>query len=276
MNPVIQTLILQASSNATDIYDILILLIISIAIILVLGSSGKVNMGFQVPGFPRPLSKGRRKILNKYFSYYKKLPIDEKNKFEQKVQYFIYIKEFIPRKIPRVTEEMKVLIAACAVQLTFGYPKVFLAHFKRILVYPDNYYSTINNTHHKGEVNPRLRAIVLSWKSFVEGYIDLTDGRNLGLHEMAHALRLENNIFNGEHEFLDKHALEEWHQLATEEIKRIEIGESRMFRDYAGTNQEEFFSVAVENFFERPEKFKTQMPKLYQNLTLLLRQHPVD
>lgn len=250
------------------------LFLLACTIILLPSLTGKFGMGFQVPGLPRPLPKKYKLILKKHFPYYNKLELRKRKQFERKVQYFIHIKEFIPRHIDHVTDEMKVLISACAVQLTFGYPKVFLSHFKRILIYPDAYYSTINKTYHKGEVNPRLRAIVLSWKNFVHGYLDQKDGINLGLHEMAHALRLENMIFNDEVDFFDHKALDEWHDLAAVEIDLIKEGNSRMFRDYAATDQDEFFSIAIENFFERPEDFREVMPKLYEVLSKLLKQDP--
>lgn len=276
MTSISLTFLLQTKPMANDFSDVVVLALLSVVVILFAGLSGRMNMGFRVPGFPNPLSAKRKTILEKHFPFYRKLTPNRKKRFEQKVQYFIHVKEFIPRQIPVVTEEMKVLISACAVQLTFGYPKVFLQHFKRILVYSDNYYSTINKTYHKGEVNPRLRAIVLSWKAFVEGYIHANDGRNLGLHEMAHALRLENLILNSEYNFLDENVLSQWQSLADEEMHNIAQGNSRMFRDYAGTNPDEFFSVAIENFFERPEKFKSLMPNLYAILVLLLKQDPIN
>ena len=174
-----------------------------------------------------------------------------------------------------MTDEMKVLISASAIQLTFGFPKVRLSHFRNILVYPDAYYSTINRTYHRGEVNPRLSAIVLSWKSFVEGYID-EDGRNLGLHEMAHALRLENKITNDEYDFLDAGALHDWELRATHTMREIDEGREEFFREYGAVNREEFFAVAVENFFERSALFSEKHPLTYSTLCNLLRQDPAS
>lgn len=268
-------LLLQVDPPANSFVDVAVLAFLSMAVIFLAAITGRVNMGFRVPGFSQPLSTKRKEILKRHFPFYNSLSANKQKRFEQKVKYFIAVKEFIPRQIPEVTDEMKVLISACAVQLTFGFPTVFLSHFKRILVYPDNYYSTINKTYHKGEVNPRHRAIVLSWKAFVEGYLHQADGRNLGLHEMAHALRLENLIWNGEEDFLDPDLLERWQLLADQEMANIAQGKSRLFRTYAGTDPEEFFSVAVENFFERPEKFKSHMPNLYAILVLLLKQDPL-
>lgn len=276
MTQMLFVLLLQADPPSNSFIDVFVLALLSMAVIAISAMTGRVNMGFQVPGFPRPLSSSRKEILRNRFPFYNNLPETKRRRFEQKVQYFVHVKEFIPRQMPRVTEEMKVLISACAVQLTFGYPKIFLSHFKRILIYPDNYYSTINKMYHKGEVNPRLRTIVLSWKAFVEGYINGGSGRNLGLHEMAHALRLENLILNAEYNFLDEEVLERWQRQADSEMLNIANGNSKMFRDYAGTNPDEFFSVAVENFFERPDKFKSLMPNLYGILVLLLKQDPLN
>lgn len=235
----------------------------------------KINLGIYLPGVPVPLRRERKRILNKHFVYYTQLPLEKQKIFEQKVQYFIHQKDFIPRQIPEVTEEMKVLIAACAVQLTFGFPKVALSYFTRILIYPDDYYSTISRRFHRGEVNPRLKIIVLSWRHFVEGYLDQKDGRNLGLHEMAHALRIENLIRNNEFGFLDENIQQQWRRHAGEEIEKIKNGQSNFFRAYAATDFEEFFAVAVENFFERPETFQQELPQLYTLLALLLHQDPL-
>lgn len=182
-------------------------------------------------------------------------------------------KKFIPREMNHVSMEMKVLISASAIQLTFGFPNVNLRWFRNILVYPDTFYSHANKARHKGEVNPRAKAIVLSWKYFVEGYLQ-KDGRNLGLHEMAHALRLENRITNQEFDFLDAEILHEWEIRAERTIQEIRNGTEYFFREYGATNNEEFFAVAVENFFERSKLFLEKHPKTYQTLCRLLKQDP--
>jgi hypothetical protein len=61
---------------------------------------------------------------------------------------------------------------------------------------------------------------------------------------------------------------------AHEEVERIGRGEGRLFRTYAGTNEEEFFAVAVEYFFEQPQLFLKEQPELYDLMRKLLRQDP--
>ena len=222
-----------------------------------------------------PLKPAYRRLLQQHSAYYQQLIPYNQKRFEKRVQQFMQLKRFMPRNMPEVTDEMKVLIAASAVQLTFGFPNVYLMHFHTILVYPDSYYSTISKRYHKGEVNPAFGIIVLSWKDFVEGLATPDDSLNLGLHEMAHALRLENVVRNDEHNFLKPHILQQWEAESQLERAKIRNGESHFFRDYAGSDEEEFFAIAVENFFERPQQFWQELPHLYQTLSLLLNQDPL-
>src|SRR5688500_15587097 len=197
-----------------------------------------------------PVPQMYRDILQKYFRYYQRLSAGDKARFERKVCNFLYSKRFIPRNMPKVPIEARVLIAASAVQLTFGLPDNYLQHFDKILVYPDEYYSLITRQYHKGEVNPRFGIIVLSWNHFLEGYMNSKDSVNLGLHEMAHALRLENVIRSGDYKFFDEGLIAKLDDYARS-ICRNPGSYEHFFRPYASTNEHEFFSVAVENFFER-------------------------
>jgi Mlc titration factor MtfA (ptsG expression regulator) len=168
---------------------------------------------------------------------------------------------------------MQVHIAACAVQLAFGLEPVYLSHFSKILVYPDRYYSTIFKRYHCGEVNMR-GYIVLSWKDFEAGYRNGSDGFNLGLHEMAHALHLENIILNDEHSFLDSERLQRWNRLAAAEMQLLAHEKEGFLRRQACQDEHEFFAVSVESFFERPHEFSSHHPDLYQALAALLQQDP--
>lgn len=223
-----------------------------------------------------PVPQRYRDILMKYFPYYQKLSPENKAAFEKKLVRFLYGKRFIPRNVSEVTIEAKVLIAASAVQLTFGLPNIYLRHFHTILVYPNDYYSSITRRYHKGEVNPLFGMIVLSWQSFVDGYIYPTDSFNLGLHEMAHALRLENIVRNEEYQFFDEALMEKFDEFAHNFCHGPEQPGHEFLRPYACTNVHEFFSVSVENFFERASQFKNTLPELYDILTKLLNQDPAQ
>lgn len=214
--------------------------------------------------------------LKNFFSYYRHLNPKHQRDFEKRLVYFLAIKEFVPRGIDKVTREMELLIGATAVMISFGFQDVNLNHFKKILIYKDNYYSTINKQYHQGEVNPRLGIIVISWKSFVRGMADGEDGINLGIHEMAHALKLENQIhYNGQSNFFNPKRWLDFSVLAKNEIQRIMDGEESIFRNSAANNPHEFFAVALESFFENPQKLKDYDSDIYQSLVFLLKQDPI-
>lgn len=256
-------------------------LLLIVGLLLVIFSIFSDLAGYFVPEFRYLVKKYQRlaprhkRILNKYSAYYKLLPDHLKPRFEQRVQRFMYAKTFIDRGVGRVTDEMKVLISASAAQLTFGLTEIYFANFDKILIYPDSYYSHITKKYHLGEVNPRAGIIILSWKSFVEGYADLKDSLNVGIHEMAHAIHFENRIMNAEYDFLDYELLRHLNWITEREIPKIKSGKPHFLREYAGTNAYEFFAVSLEHFFEQPKEFRSAIPDLYNLLVQLLNQDPV-
>jgi len=212
-----------------------------------------------------------RTMLLNNFIVYKLLSEKERKRFEKRVCRFIKMKDFRSGKsIPQITDEMRIMVAASAIQLTYGYPDVYFNHFKTIILFAEEYYSNITGYYHEGEVNAG-GAIVLSWKNFMSGYNNPTDGRNLALHEMAHALRLTNIVDNDEYDFIDRKTMQLFEKEAVLEMKKTENGENTFFRSYSAANLEEFFSVAVECFFEQPLEFREYNPTLYQLLSRILK-----
>lgn len=215
-------------------------------------------------------------FLEEAFPFYAGLKRIHQVKFNQRLEVILTIKEFIPRgSLQVVTREMKLLIAGLMVMITFGWRRVRLPHFDKILIYPDTYYSTISKKYHKGEVNPKLGIIVISWINFLEGLKSGSDGVNLGIHEIAHALKLENSIRNsGEHSFFNPKVYHEFQVLAKQEIAKMNLGNDTIFRPSAALNEHEFFAVALEVFFEQSHAFFDYNPQLYGVLVQLLQQDP--
>lgn len=227
--------------------------------------------------FPRQVSQEEIKFLDSHFPYFSRLKTPFRKEFIGKLEMILSTKRFIGRGgLEEVTWQMEILIGAILTMVTFGWKRLKLAHFHTILIYPNPYFSTINRTYHKGEVNPKHGLIIISWKSFIEGLADFGDGVNLGIHEMAHALKLANFIHtDGEREF-NLQAWEEYKKWSPAEMQKIQLGHPTIFRDRGGVDEHEFFAVAVEAFFEKGKEFKNYHPDLYKALTLLLRQDPLN
>jgi Mlc titration factor MtfA (ptsG expression regulator) len=212
--------------------------------------------------------------LSSKFEYYQKLNDKNKTKFLRRLLNFIDEKEFHGSGGLQLTDEMIVLISASAIQLTFGLDEYRLEHFSKIFVYPKAYYSKISKQYHKGETNLG-GAIALSWSHFTEGYNKPNDKVNLGLHEMAHALRFDKFKSDDYDEFFNTY-YDKWQIIAKEEFTKTKENKISFFREYGGTNLNEFFAVCVESFFESPAEFKKMHPGIYRHMCVLLNQDPLS
>ena len=221
--------------------------------------------------FKNKLSDNQLSILKRDFSFYNKLNEKDQIVFQHRLAIFIKRKKFIGRDGLEPNDEIKTLISATAVMLTFGFRDYLIELFDKIVVYPKAYYSQINETYHKGETNPKMGTIVFSWEDFEHGYHIGDDNLNLGIHEFGHAIHLNafsnNDIsslifidgFKNLTNFLQHH-----------KMVREDLIASKYFREYAYTNHYEFFAVLLENFIETPEQFKSQFPRLYAYMKQML------
>lgn len=204
--------------------------------------------------------------------YFQNLSPKGKTRFMYRTLNVMVNKNFIGKGIA-VTEEMRVRLSACVVQLTFGLKEYTLPHYDRIYIFPEDYYHPLMRQRLKGGTYVN-GMISFSWKDFVEGFADPFDHFNLGLHEFAHALKLEiNHGEKPDERFSD--LFPEWHTRGKYELEKMKITSKPYLRDYAATNIDEFFAVSVEYFFERPEEFKSAMPELFSHLCWLLNQNPL-
>lgn len=223
--------------------------------------------------YPPYLRAPYRQFLRE-LPFYRRLQPKQKKSFERKVQRFINQKQFISRsKGLRIDHRKKVLIAGTAIELTFGFKRFDFAHFDKILVYSNDYYSKISKRYHRGEVDLR-GYIVLSWAAFEEGNANRSDGINLGVHELAHAVKLENKITNRNYRFISKPDYRLFHN-AYKAFAATADEPGALLRSYGKTNIHEFFAVCCENFIERPQEFEDQMPELYALMCKMLRMNPL-
>lgn len=174
----------------------------------------------------------------------------------------------------RLTPEVQAVLGGAATRITLNLPEECFDFYNTIVLYPEFYHSNITDMDHKGEVNPGRRTIVFSWKGIIQSFNPSDDGLNLLMHEYAHALYFEHKLMHQEYEIFNEEAFSRVMVQAEIEMERIKAGDNHILRRYAATNVEEFFAVAVENFFERSARFKKELPELYGTLVLLLRQDP--
>ena len=231
----------------------------------------KKPLYFHFHPFLKKLTDQQISILQNKFPFYKKLTEKQQKYFQHRVASFIIDKEFIGRNSIKITEEMKVLISATAVMLTFGFRDFFIGLINKIVIYPNEFYSLIKKEQHKGEFNPKLKALVLSWEDFKLGYEISNDRLNLGIHEFAHAIHLNSIKERDVSSTIFGDSFKELVELLSRnETLKNDLITSSYFRDYAYTNQYEFMAVIIEAFIETPKEFKSHFPEIYNKTKQML------
>nr|WP_255554079.1 zinc-dependent peptidase [Mesonia aestuariivivens] len=213
--------------------------------------------------------QGERFIKDK-FIFYNRLTAKQKNFFQHRVVLFMKDKSFEGRGGFEINNQVKLYISSTAVMLTFGMREFLLPALQKIFVYPDIYYSTINQTHHKGEFNPRLKALVFSWKDFLEGFADGKDNLNLAIHEFIHVIQINSMKENDISATIFADSSKNLTKLLLNDKIRQRLEATKYFRAYAFTNRFEFLAVLVEYFIENPLEFKQKFPEFYSRIREML------
>ena len=145
---------------------------------------------FKVTKKHGPVLKLIHEVLIAQNPYYFNLSPQGKRKFLRRVLYLILRKTVVGYQGLEVNLNMAILVLSAQVQLTFGMRRFSMPHFKKIILYPDVFYSRYFNQDVKG-LTSGLGFINLSWRHSKEGYEDGEDNLNLLLHEFSHALMIE-------------------------------------------------------------------------------------
>ncbi|KAA5820568.1 zinc-dependent peptidase [Algibacter amylolyticus] len=221
--------------------------------------------------FRKTLTRSQTKILTEQFTFYRRLDAKNQSYFRHRVTTFMQSKVFVGKAGFEITDEVKVLVSATAMMLTFGFRDFSIKAVKNIVIYPTKYFSEVNKVYHKGEFNANLNTLVLSWDSFLDGYRIEDDKLNLGIHEFAHAIHF-NCIYQEDinsvifiDTFNELRAL-----LAKDEILKNKLVSSEYLRHYAFTNDFELLAVILETFIETPQAFRNQFPLIYFKVRQML------
>lgn len=218
-------------------------------------------------------------ILNQYSAiilrvmpYFGKLGDVNKLRFLKRVYNFKKGKSFHFQGL-NPSEEVEVLVSAAAVQVSFGLKNYRLPFFKEIYILSDAYQAINAKEMFIGHVSPT--GIYISWKHFVQGFANYTDGVNVALHEMAHAFHHENFIQEMGIDWDFRQDFDKLPSIFGPLMTQAIVERRSYLRGYAFTNFHEFWAVSVEYFFENPQGLKDNLPQLYSILSDTLNQDPL-
>jgi Mlc titration factor MtfA (ptsG expression regulator) len=236
----------------------------------------------------RPLPAAMAAHIGRNVPQRHRLPPELAARHDGLVSAFLAEKEFVGCGGLVVNDEIRSTIAALACLLLLGRRGHYEA-LQSVLVYPSGFWVEDEVEDEAGVVEKRRRdlsgeawdssRIILSWEDVLEAAQVPGDGYNVALHEFAHFLDAEGlglavPATAAAGTSVPRHAdgggarsLESWSaDLAREfELLRqaVDSGQDTFLDPYAAEDATEFFAVATEDFFGRPQQLVDRHPRLY-------------
>tara|TARA_R110002110_G_scaffold147129_2_gene337435 strand:+ start:145911 stop:146720 length:810 start_codon:yes stop_codon:yes gene_type:complete len=228
-------------------------------------------------------------IVKNRISFYEKLSTDEQTQLQEMIQLFLAGKKFYGCNGLQLNDDIRITIAAEACLLLLNRNTGIYPRLKHILVYPDAFQAKHSSYNPDGTVAQGTQGllgeswhhgkIILSWDDVRHGAANIHDGHNVTLHEFSHQLDGEDGISDGT-PILPKNAYQSWAKVLSHEYQELQDdmhNHHRSVMDYYGaTNPAEFFAVATETFFEKPEQLQKKHPELFAELQKVYRVNPID
>lgn len=227
------------------------------------------------------LDEADKELLFQHVHYYQHLDVAERIRFEEKISSFLsYVRiEGVGTPVEPLD---KLLIASSAIIPVFGFPDWKYKNLSNVLLYPDTFNTefqyeggdrNILGMVGSGYMNGQM---ILSRSALLHGFSNKSDKENTAIHEFVHLLDKSDGATDGVPENLMKHEYTiPWLKMIHEEMQQIEKGKSDI-NPYAITNEAEFFAVASEYFFEKPDQFSHKHPELYEALSAIFLQDPAS
>lgn len=225
-----------------------------------------------------PFPPGWEEILLQEVVFYRVLKPEERLRFQKDVQVFLGEK-LVTGIGTEVDDRVRVLTAASAVIPIFGFPDWEWDQINEVLIYPNRFnqeydFAAEAGHHTLGMVGTGAmnRMMILTKPDLFAGFGNPQDKRNVGLHEFAHLVDKSDGVIDGVPEVgLDHRSVGPWIELVRRKMLEMEEGRSDI-DPYGLTNEAEFFAVATEYFFERPDQMQERHPDLYAMLAQVFRQ----
>lgn len=217
--------------------------------------------------YPPDIEAPLRKLFDHRLPYYQRLSEKNKQKFRTRVALYIEANDFRPQVIEEIPEDVKGIVAANIVQLTFGQQDYLLNMFERIVIYPGVFPTPQHlDRFHASEIFAEDGVLLFAMDHLMPGTLHADQYFNLGLYEYAKVLRLSR----------PEVAYPELSEDLWTDFEKISRFPRKKVEEFVGLENLDVWAVSVVFFFSFPEKFKMELPELYQTHSNLLNQHPAQ
>ena len=206
---------------------------------------------------PPSIDSNLKAILKSRLPFYQKLSVTDKKKFEERVTLFIMAKQFIPKIHDTVPEDMKAIIAASAVMLTFQKEEDWLFDkYEQYVIYPHPFPTPQYEAWHVCEHFEEDGVLLFSAEHLLHGFFEPHQYYQIALHEFVNVF-LEDYPVTGYPAFGEKN----W-----ADFEKISNFSEEKIKAYIGLDNVSPVSVGTTLFFTHREIFAKVLPEKFELL----------
>lgn len=205
--------------------------------------------------------------------FYRVLNPADKIRFEEDIRDFLSSVRITGIKT-KVIDQDRLLVASSAVIPVFAFPDWKYSTLHEVLLYPDLFNKEFDLDAEKRNISGMVgsggvmsNVVIFSLPALHHGFDNITDKKNVGIHEFVHLFDKEDGKIDGIPQIiLDNQAMLPWIKMIHENMNQMLDGKSDI-DIYGATNSQEFLAVSGEYFFQRPKLLKEKHPELYAALS---------
>jgi hypothetical protein len=201
---------------------------------------------------------------------------------------FLDRKEFSAAGGLDLTDAMVVAIAAQAVLPVLRLGLARYEGFVGIVVHPEEVIARREFADENGVVHEYDEVlageameggpVMLSWRDVRRAGHSAAQGYNVVIHEFAHVLDMADGRANGVPLLPPELPADQWCSTLHDEfetfVRRVDGAAETELDPYGAEGEEEFFAVASESFFVKPQALQQEHPALYGMFVRFYRQNP--
>lgn len=224
----------------------------------------------------QPSLETEKQLLQQHVLFYSQLTTEEKTRFEETLRKFLQTVRITGVKT--VVEDIdRVFVAAAAIIPVFAFKDWEYLHIHEVLLYPGSFNKDFQLSGAGRNIlgmvgnGPMQDTMILSRQDLRNGFLNNNGKSNTAIHEFVHLIDKADGDTDGLPEALLAHQyVIPWLQRIHQEIELIKAGQSDIDL-YAATSETEFFAVAAEYFFEKPQLMQEKHPVLFQLLQQIFK-----
>ena len=210
---------------------------------------------------PPKLDPMEKKLLIKKVKIFQNLSVEEKKRLESRVALFNFSKSYQEMAMPNVPEDLKIMTAITACQLTLGFEEYLLESYEKVIVYPHPFPSPqYPENFHICESFEEDGVLLFEVKNFLHGFIKPKQYFNIALYEISRVVNRE----------LELKELPSLSTLILNDLLALSGTNEEDLKKYIGLPELDSKAIAVVQFIENPARMHKTYPALFEEIQSML------